>query len=272
MRTPFRPNSQRQRGLLPCFKDVCSSTFLLTENTLIALSLLSDIFSKPLAPELRGITDWHSHILPGVDDGIRSIDHSLEVLRLYENAGIEKVWLTPHIMEDIPNTTAALRQRFDELCRAYDGPVTLALAAENMLDTLFCRRLDEGDLLTFDNNIILVETSYFNPPAGLEDLLERILTSGYTPLIAHPERYFYVTDLSRYRRWKQMGALLQLNLLSLDGYYGPEVKAKAEDLLSRGMYDRAGSDLHARRHIETLMSARIKKKYIALIHNLFQQA
>ncbi len=236
------------------------------------MSLLSDIFSKPIAPEIAGITDWHSHILPGVDDGIPTLDRSLEILRIYEDAGINKVWLTPHIMEDIPNTTTALRQRFEELCRAYTGPIELALAAENMLDALFCSRLDAGDLLTFDNNMVLVETSYFNPPAGLEELLERILQEGYIPLIAHPERYFYITDLSRYRRWKQMGALLQLNLLSLDGYYGPEVKAKATDLLERGMYDRAGSDLHARRHIETILATRVKKKLIPLIHNLLHPA
>ena len=84
-----------------------------------------------------GMTDWHSHILPGVDDGLESIGDSLEALREYEALGIREVWLTPHVMEDVPNTTEGLRERFAELRAAYGGPVELHLAAEYMMDSLF---------------------------------------------------------------------------------------------------------------------------------------
>ena len=94
-----------------------------------------------------GFTDWHSHILPGVDDGVRTMGESLEILRLYEKLGVRSVWLTPHIMEDIPNTTAHLRKRFAELQASYSGSVELHLAAENMLDGLFEERLEKNDLL-----------------------------------------------------------------------------------------------------------------------------
>lgn len=94
-----------------------------------------------------GFTDWHSHILPGVDDGVQTMDESLEILHLYEELGVKTVWLTPHIMEDIPNTTAYLRERFAELKAAYDGRIELHLAAENMLDNLFEERLENNDLL-----------------------------------------------------------------------------------------------------------------------------
>ena len=86
---------------------------------------------------LNGATDWHSHILPGVDDGIQTMEESLAVLDSYEKLGIREVWLTPHIMEDMPNTPNELRARFQELQEAYEGSIILHLAAENMLANLF---------------------------------------------------------------------------------------------------------------------------------------
>ena len=89
----------------------------------------------------KGCTDWHSHILPGVDDGIQTMEDSLAVLAYYEKIGISDVWLTPHIMEDMPNTPEELRARFQELTEAYQGPVKLHLAAENS-----CHLLQEEHL------------------------------------------------------------------------------------------------------------------------------
>jgi cytosine/adenosine deaminase-related metal-dependent hydrolase len=83
---------------------------------------------------LRGWTDWHSHILPGVDDGIRTLDDALAVLHWYAEQGVREVWLTPHVMEDCPNSPADLLERFAALRAAWNGPVVLHLAAENMLD------------------------------------------------------------------------------------------------------------------------------------------
>ncbi|CUQ22194.1 Tyrosine-protein phosphatase YwqE [Parabacteroides distasonis] len=190
-------------------------------------------------------TDCHSHILPGVDDGVQTMEEALEILRLYEELGIKSVWLTPHIMEDMPNTTTHLRERYAELQAAYSGPIKLHLASENMLDNLFEERLEKNDLLPLgkNNDHLLVETSYFSPPMGLSNILLRIKAKGYYPVLAHPERYVYMGE-SDYRQLKDMGVKFQLNLFALTGLYGPNIKGKAGWLLKKHLYDLTGSDIH----------------------------
>lgn len=193
----------------------------------------------------RGFTDWHCHILPGVDDGVQTMEEALQILAEYERLGVKEVWLTPHIMEDIPNTTEKLRDRFTELRTAYQGSVMLNLASENMLDNLFEERLRNDDLLPIgkDDRHLLVETSYFNPPIGLNNILLRIKAKGYYPVLAHPERYVYM-DESDYKRLKSMNIKFQLNQFSLFGLYGKEVQKRAKTLKRQDMYDYIGTDLH----------------------------
>ena len=205
----------------------------------------------------RGFVDWHCHILPGVDDGVQTMDETLHILAAYERLGIREVWLTPHIMEDIPNPTARLRERFAELLAAYKGNVVLNLAAENMLDKLFEERLEQGDLLPLgkDGRHLLVETSYFNPPMGLDDILRRIQAKGYYPLLAHPERYIYMEE-NDYARLKSMHIKFQLNLFSLMDLYGKEARKRAKELQSKGMYDYIGTDLHRIAVLNNLLEKR----------------
>lgn len=203
----------------------------------------------------EGMTDWHSHILPGVDDGFKSLEDSLAVLDMYQESGIREVWLTPHVMEDIPNTTDGLRQRFDELRKAYRGRVILRLAAEYMLDTLFEDRLDRDDLLPIgqEGRHLLVETSYFNPPANLLAILTGIKSRGYYPVLAHPERYVYM-GMQDYSLLSDSGVKFQLNLGSLAGMYGSQAAKKAVRLLRNGYYDITGTDLHRPVQLERLTS------------------
>lgn len=193
----------------------------------------------------EGFTDWHSHILPGVDDGVQTMKESLDILHLYEQLGVKSVWLTPHIMEDIPNTTEHLRERFSELKTSYHGAVELHLAAENMLDNLFEERLEANDLLPIGEtgNHLLIETSYFSPPMNLYELLERIKVKGYYPILAHPERYAYL-NMCDYERFKANNVKFQLNLPSLTKRYGHSVKKKAKELLNKKFYDVLGTDVH----------------------------
>ncbi|MCR4965134.1 MAG: capsular biosynthesis protein [Bacteroidales bacterium] len=209
------------------------------------------LFSKSsIKSQLSGFTDYHSHILFGVDDGVKTQEMSLQVLKRYEEIGISEVWCTPHIMEDIPNTTEGLKSRFEELKAAYTGPIKLHLAAEYMMDQLFEERLHNNDLLPLgeDGNRLLVETSYFNPPMDMLDILQQIKSHGYFPVLAHPERYVYMNK-SDYRTLKEKEILFQLNLSSLAGGYGPEAQKKAKWLLKKGFYNLAGSDLHSLRNI-----------------------
>ena len=198
----------------------------------------------------KGLIDFHSHILPGVDDGIKVIEHSLKILDYYEQLGVTTVWCTPHVYEDLPNETNFLKERFEQLKAAYNGPMKLNLAAEYMLDHEFASRLDSGDLLPIgdDKDHLLVETSFFNGPENLGALFEQILSKGFYPVLAHPERYIYMAH-SDYKKWKSKNVKFQLNYTSLAGFYGKEAQAKASWLLENGMYNVCGSDIHNVRYV-----------------------
>ncbi|MBR5856829.1 MAG: capsular biosynthesis protein [Bacteroidales bacterium] len=195
---------------------------------------------------LNGFNDRHSHILYGVDDGIKTFEESLSVLSYMESVGIKEVWCTPHIMEDVPNSTESLKNRFDELCGLYKGTIKLHLAAEYMIDTLFEERVRMRDLLTMEDDMLLVETSTITPPYNLKGSLNNAMSAGYRPIFAHPERCRFL-DMKDCEELVRMGIRLQLNLASLLGFYGEGVRTKAVALLKKGLYFAAGSDCHRER-------------------------
>ena len=208
---------------------------------------------------LKGMTDYHSHLLPGVDDGVKTMAETLKILEEMEKQGIRKVWFTPHIMDDIPNKTADLKKKFAEVQVAYQGNIVLHLAAENMLDNLFEVRLEKDDLLPIEKDgkrYLLVETSYFNPPMDLYDILKQIQQKGYYPLLAHPERYEYMT-MKDYKALKDANVVFQLNLPALGGMYGKGVQQKAGTLLKAGAYDRIGCDIHSIDFYQDLLFANL---------------
>lgn len=219
---------------------------------------------------LSGITDWHSHVLPGVDDGFKTMEESLELLRHFDSIGVKTLWLTPHIMEDYPNTTDKLKARYEELCKAWDGNVQLKLASENMLDTLFEERLKQKDLLPIGKNAdhLLVETSYFSPPMGMDGIIDSIMSAGYYPLLAHPERYTYMNEKD-YLRLKGKGVKMQVNYVSIVGGYGETSRKKAIWLLENGLVDVMGSDVHRLSSNQALIDKRPEKKeHIELLKSL----
>lgn len=233
-------------------------------------SALSSLFKPAGQIDFNGLTDWHCHILPGVDDGVEDIDTSLAILEDYERMGIKRVWLTPHIMEDVANTTDGLRQRYAELKARYGGPIDLRLAAENMIDSLLGERLAADDLLPIGEkqNMLLVETSYFNSPRNFRDALRRIKSKGYYPLLAHPERYNYIDTIDEYVQLKEMGVLFQLNILSLTGFYGKYPKEKSRKMLKKGMYDFWGTDLHRHEQLDLIRDLSLPADLLALLGRL----
>ena len=204
---------------------------------------------------LAGGTDYHSHILPGVDDGVRTTEEALQVLQDIEATGITDVWFTPHIMEDYPNTCESLKELFATFRATYKGYINLHLAAEYMLDNHFTPLLESNNLLPIgrNGNHLLVETSYYTPPMSLHATLQQIKAKGYFPLLAHPERYLYM-EKKDYKELLEMGIKFQLNLPSLAGFYGPEVKKRALWLLKNNIYSVAGSDTHSGRATEVIES------------------
>ncbi len=225
---------------------------------------------------LRGSTDYHSHILPGVDDGVATLPEAIEVLHTFEALGIRELWLTPHIMEDCPTATATLQQRFAELSAAYKGvaskqPLTLHLAAEYMLDSLFVQRLAADDVLPLvDGRHVLVETSYYNPPFGFDDILQQIVARGYTPILAHPERNNYMST-NDYKPLYGKGLVLQLDLFSLVGAYGREAAAKAQWLLKKGYYGMVGSDIHALSPYTEFLAVPLRRSVLRAVAALMQR-
>ena len=224
---------------------------------------------------MEGFRDCHCHLLPGVDDGVQESDETMQILEEWELLGVKEVWLTPHIMEDIPNEPVALRERFESLTAFYIGNVKLHLAAEHMMDGPFLKRLEKNDVMTYDDNLnkggkLLVETSYYTPPMNMTDVIERIKERGGVPILAHPERYQYM-DKTDYKRWKQRGVLLQLNVPSLVGAYGPMVQKKAEWLLKENMYDYCGSDTHSTNQVGMFLNSEISKKTVKMIKNIAEK-
>lgn len=216
---------------------------------------------------LTGLTDWHSHVLPGVDDGIKTLQESLEVLAHFDALGVDTLWLTPHIMEDYPNTTAKLKEKFEELRKAWTGNVKLHLASENMLDSLFEERLTAGDVLPIGihGDHLLVETSYFSAPMGFDRILDSIMGAGYYPLLAHPERYVYMQEKD-YDRLREKGVKMQLNYVSLVGGYGETARKKSVMLLEKGYIDTVGSDVHRlASNVKHIAESPAKKEHLDLL-------
>lgn len=192
---------------------------------------------------LQGMTDVHSHLLPGVDDGVSSLEEALQILKYLQEAGVSRMYLTPHIMADLNEKGASeLTSRFKQFVRACPDWIELRLAGEYMLDAGFAVQCKAG-LLTMARRHVLVETSYWAAPPNLLNILYELSVDGYVPILAHPERYGYMTE-EDYRRLKENGYKFQLNLMSLAGVYGKQAAHRACRLLEKGFYDFAGSDIH----------------------------
>lgn len=205
--------------------------------------------------------DMHSHLLPGIDDGAADLAASVELIRGLKALGYRKLITTPHIIWDMyKNTPAVITEKLDLVRKALQEEgidIELNAAAEYFLDEHVEELLKKKEpLLTVSGNKVLIEFSMLFPSMNAKDVLFDMLMSGYQPIIAHAERYQYLQQNKEfYDELKDMGCLLQLNILSLYGHYGRTVRELAEYLLAKGFYDLVGTDLHHSRHLEELKHA-----------------
>lgn len=220
---------------------------------------------KKKAPELPAFrfdiigADMHSHILPGIDDGATNVDDSIILVKQLMAAGIKKIIATPHIMNDYYRNTpetvkgALAVLKAELLKQQIDIPVEAA--AEYFFDEFFIKLVETGgELLTIANKYILMEFSFISAPPEYIPTLQKLKDAGYQPILAHPERYLYynIDALENLRNW---GFMLQVNTISLTGYYGRESKKMAEGLVDLGLVDFIGSDMHHPRHAEALLNS-----------------
>lgn len=229
-------------------------------------------FKKKVTPDLSFIgADMHSHLLPGLDDGLPDIDLTLAFIRGLHNMGYSKLICTPHIIADIyPNSQATILPKLDLVRKAVlenNIPVQIEAAAEYMVDTEMEKIVQSGQqLLTFGGNYILIEMSYVAASPNIEQVVFALKLKGLQPILAHPERYnFYHRQFEQYERMVDMGCLLQVNLLSLLGYYGKPVKIIAEKLFAKKMVSFVGTDMHHQNHMDALNELTSRKEFYKLI-------
>jgi tyrosine-protein phosphatase YwqE len=222
------------------------------------------IFKKKVRqrPDLSGlVTDMHSHLLPGIDDGSPDVATSIELIEGLTELGYRKFVTTPHILWDIyKNDSNTITLAYDELKVALDErniDVPIRYAAEYFLDYYIDELIEEEKpLLTIKDNWVLVEFSFVSAPLDLKDKLFALQMAGYQPIIAHPERYaYFIRNKEIYDELKEAGYYFQVNLLSLTGYYGKAPFELANHLVKNKYVDLLGTDLHHIRHLNALQSS-----------------
>ena len=229
-------------------------------------------FHKKVAADLSFLgADMHSHLLPALDDGLKTMEETVEYVRQLHELGYSKLICTPHIISDIhPNSPDTILPRLEEVRQAIKEnniPVEIEAAAEYMVDLDFEEWIrSEKKLLTFGSNYILIEMSFIAPSPNIETVIFELCIRGLQPVIAHPERYTYYHDsFDKYQRLMDMGCILQVNLLSLLGYYGGYAKKAAEKMIKSNMIQFAGTDMHHERHRDALMELATKKEFYDLL-------
>lgn len=229
-------------------------------------------------------TDMHCHLLPLVDDGSRSLEESLEVMETMASVGYEGIWLTPHFCYPrFPNVEPNIEERFKYFCEEIEAnkgdkiiPKIIGLAGEYQIDDGFAGHVDGGRMLTLqrrekgdEKGLLLVELSLHHRRMGVEEAIFERVMDGYEVVLAHPERYPYLDGHSKtLEQLKEQGVLMQVNALSLDGFYGDIAQKRAWEYIERGWVELIGTDMHNLMYAQALRHASLNKKIIKLMENV----
>jgi len=226
-----------------------------------------NFFSKKLflADLLKDFVDIHCHILPGIDDGAKTVEESISLIKKMNELGINQVIATPHVMQDFyPNNELSISNSFqkliENLAKKKLNQTVINPSAEYMMDHHFENLVKQKDLFPLKENYVLVEMSYFQPPINLQEIIREISMKGYIPVLAHPERYnYYHNKKEFYKILKQQGCLFQLNILSLSDHYGKAVQKAGMYLLEENLINFVATDTHNNNHLERLINIVISK-------------
>lgn len=204
--------------------------------------------------------DMHSHLIPGIDDGSKTMEESISLIRSFKELGYKKIITTPHIMSDyFKNTPEIIKDgllKLREELKKQKIEMEIEAAAEYYLDFDFTDKIQHEKLLTFGKNYLLFEVSYLNEPDNIDAVIFELQTSGYNVILAHPERYpFWGNNPARFETLKDKEVLFQININSLAGHYSPGAKKVAEKLIENGMVNFIGTDCHHANHLKYLEEA-----------------
>jgi tyrosine-protein phosphatase YwqE len=241
------------------------------------VGFLSNIFKKKEAPssltDLSALgIDLHSHLIPGIDDGAKTMEDSISLIRGLRDLGFKKIITSPHIMSGGYNNTPEIilsgRDKVREAIQKNNIDVEFDAWAEYYLDETIMPKIEEHSLLTMGGNYVLVELSYLIKSHSATSYFYSLITNGYKVVLAHPERYPYYhgNDLEEYEILKDHGVYFQLNIASLTGTYGQSARATAEAMIDRDMIDFIATDLHNDRHLSYIRDS-VKLPYMEKIIN-----
>jgi protein-tyrosine phosphatase len=209
-------------------------------------------------------TDIHSHLLAGLDDGVKTQKEAIELVILFHKLGYKKIITTPHVNSDYyrnePEGIIKALGELNDALKAETIPVVIEAAAEYYLDEELMKKVDSKEkILTFGQSYLLFETNFLTEPYQLNNFIFKAITQGYKPILAHPERYAYMT-LAKAEELKNRGVLFQLNIPSLVGFYSKPIQQLAYKLIDKGWIDLLGSDCHNAIHLQVLEDA-VQNKY-----------
>ena len=219
--------------------------------------------------------DIHSHLLPGIDDGVKTIREAVEIIKRFKILGYSKLITTPHIISDsYPNNKTIITKKLQEVKEALADKnieIILEAGAEYYVDMEFLELIENDQLIPFMEHYILFETSYLSKPIILEHTINLIIKKGYIPVMAHPERYIYLHhNMQLYKELKVQGVLFQINIKSLQNRYQNVYKV-AIKLIDLGLIDFVGSDVHRMSDViklETILKSAVYASIIKKNHIL----
>lgn len=220
-------------------------------------------FKKNNRENLPTLTvDMHSHLLPGLDDGVATLEDAEQIILSLIELGYRRIITTPHVMSDAYRNTPEIILDKLEILRKHlqerNIEINISAAAEYYLDEALFKMVEtQQPLLTFGQKYLLFETNFLTEPFNLKEFIFLATTKGYKLVLAHPERYLYLqNNLPKVQDLLDRGVLMQMNISSLTGYYSRPVQQMAFKLVDRGMIHWLGSDCHHLQHIKLIEQAR----------------